>query len=34
MPGIMPGIHVFINEHLWMAGTSPAMTGLNEASLG
>jgi hypothetical protein len=32
MPGLVPGIHVFLAEPLqskaWMAGTSPAMTEL------
>jgi hypothetical protein len=29
MPGLVPGIHVFIaraEQKTWMAGTSPAMT--------
>jgi len=30
MPGLVPGIHVFLSEasfiKAWMAGTSPAMT--------
>ena len=26
MPGFMPGIHVFLCQKTWMAGTSPAMT--------
>jgi hypothetical protein len=28
MPGLVPGIHVFVAESgkTWMAGTSPAMT--------
>jgi hypothetical protein len=29
MPGLVPGIHVFLRERqskTWMAGTSPAMT--------
>jgi hypothetical protein len=27
MPGLVPGIHVFLDEaKAWMAGTSPAMT--------
>jgi hypothetical protein len=27
MPGLDPGIHVFLSEtEAWMAGTSPAMT--------
>jgi hypothetical protein len=28
MPGLVPGIHVFLNfaGKTWMAGTSPAMT--------
>jgi hypothetical protein len=27
MPGLVPGIHVFVAEvKAWMAGTSPAMT--------
>jgi hypothetical protein len=28
MPGLVPGIHVFLpcNNKTWMAGTSPAMT--------
>jgi hypothetical protein len=28
MPGLVPGIHVFLfdDEKTWMAGTSPAMT--------
>ncbi len=29
MPGLVPGIHVFVasmEEKTWMAGTSPAMT--------
>ena len=28
MPGLVPGIHVFVSmsEKTWMAGTSPAMT--------
>jgi hypothetical protein len=31
MPGLVPGIHVFLSceDKTWMAGTSPAMT--NEA---
>jgi hypothetical protein len=30
MPGLVPGIHVFLCEaKTWMAGTSPAMTKLN-----
>ena len=35
MPGLMPGIHVFLYEEelyevkTWMAGTSPAMTKSN-----
>src|SRR5687768_8581646 len=28
MPGPVPGIHVFVAFKSWMAGTSPAMTGL------
>jgi hypothetical protein len=29
MPGLVPGIHVFLLEaKTWMAGTSPAMTKL------
>jgi hypothetical protein len=32
MPGLVPGIHVFVCENkTWMAGTSPAMT-RNESS--
>jgi uncharacterized protein len=28
MPGLVPGIHVFLAaSKTWMAGTSPAMTG-------
>jgi hypothetical protein len=31
MPGLVPGIHVFLSESkTWMAGTSPAMTELGE----
>src|SRR6185437_7642269 len=33
MPGLVPGIHVFetvAGRKTWMAGTSPAMTGLNQ----
>jgi hypothetical protein len=28
MPGLVPGIHVFLRDKFktWMAGTSPAMT--------
>ena len=26
MPGLVPGIHVFLNAKSWMAGTGPAMT--------
>ena len=26
MPGLVPGIHVFLRTKTWMAGTSPAMT--------
>jgi len=29
MPGLVPGIHVFLrvkNDKTWMAGTGPAMT--------
>src|SRR6266508_5320100 len=26
MPGLVPGIHVFLASKAWMAGTSPAMT--------
>jgi hypothetical protein len=27
MPGLVPGIHVFVSTNkAWMAGTSPAMT--------
>jgi uncharacterized protein len=27
MPGLVPGIHVFLpSQKTWMAGTSPAMT--------
>jgi hypothetical protein len=26
MPGLVPGIHVFVVAKTWMAGTSPAMT--------
>src|SRR6185369_15225763 len=26
MPGLVPGIHVFLRPKTWMAGTSPAMT--------
>jgi hypothetical protein len=26
MPGLVPGIHVFLGVKTWMAGTSPAMT--------
>jgi hypothetical protein len=26
MPGFTPGIHVFFEAKMWMAGTSPAMT--------
>jgi hypothetical protein len=26
MPGLVPGIHVFLTSKTWMAGTSPAMT--------
>jgi hypothetical protein len=31
MPGLDPGIHVFLAKQLktWMAGTSPAMTNFN-----
>jgi hypothetical protein len=29
MPGLVPGIHVFISHQAWMAGTSPAMTNTN-----
>jgi hypothetical protein len=29
MPGLVPGIHVFLERRkAWMAGTSPAMTNL------
>ena len=30
MPGLVPGIHVFdlMQTKTWMAGTSPAMTGI------
>ena len=28
MPGLVPGIHVFFCVKTWMAGSSPAMTGL------
>jgi hypothetical protein len=29
MPGLVPGIHVFlVEDKTWMAGTSPAMTTL------
>jgi hypothetical protein len=31
MPGLVPGIHVFLLEaKTWMAGTSPAMTKLED----
>jgi len=26
MPGLVPGIHAFLSDKTWMAGTSPAMT--------
>jgi hypothetical protein len=26
VPGLVPGIHVFLAAKTWMAGTSPAMT--------
>jgi len=26
MAGLVPGIHVFFLQQMWMAGTSPAMT--------
>jgi hypothetical protein len=26
LPGLVPGIHVFLAAKTWMAGTSPAMT--------
>jgi hypothetical protein len=26
MPGLVPGIHVFLCVKAWMAGSSPAMT--------
>ncbi len=30
MPGLVPGIHVFLcSNKTWMAGTSPAMTRSN-----
>jgi hypothetical protein len=32
MPGLVPGIHVLAvssKQRTWMAGTSPAMTGMN-----
>ena len=35
MPGLVPGIHVFIpieQEEAWMAGSSPAMTAFNLAN--
>jgi hypothetical protein len=28
MPGLVPGIHVFLRLKAWMAGTSPAITGV------
>jgi hypothetical protein len=30
MPGLVPGIHDFLDTKTWMAGTSPAMT-MNKA---
>jgi hypothetical protein len=33
MPGLVPGIHVFLALKTWMAGTSPAMTQNNEANV-
>ncbi len=31
MPGLVPGIHVFLSEaKTWMTGTSPAMTELGD----
>jgi hypothetical protein len=32
MPGLVPGIHVFVYSKAWMAGTSPAMTKSNQHS--
>jgi hypothetical protein len=32
MPGLVPGIHVFLALKTWMAGTGPAMTNLNVSS--
>jgi pyroglutamyl-peptidase len=32
MPGLVPGIHVFISATTWMAGSSPAMTNSNSGS--
>ncbi len=26
MPGLVPGIHAFLSNKTWMAGTHPAMT--------
>jgi hypothetical protein len=37
MPGLVPGIHVFVpieQEEAWMAGSSPAMTGLQPCKSG
>jgi hypothetical protein len=31
MPGLVPGIHVFLIIEAWMAGTSAAMTALKAA---
>jgi hypothetical protein len=28
MPGLVPGIHALLHPQTWMAGASPAMTGL------
>jgi hypothetical protein len=37
MPGLLPGIHVFLKALIvikaWMAGTSPAMTELNDIAV-
>jgi hypothetical protein len=35
MPGLVPGIHVFLLQlsKTWMAGTSPAMTARREQAI-
>jgi len=33
MPGLVPGIHVFLRVKAWMARTSPAMTTVSALAL-